>query len=523
MGKTKIRIEQKKNFANLDETHKQIRGSSLLFAGKLVSVGINLIAQVMIVRYLSKTDFGAWGYVLALVAFFQAFSTLGLSRSITRFIPIYHEKDEYEKLFGTIVLVMVTIFAASVIVVTAVFLYPELIAGLVSGNYQPVTLLFIMIFLVPVQAIDVVLLGLFASFTSPKAIFIRKYILEPVLKLSVVLLLVSLGSTVFFLAYGYLAVSIFGVVIYIWIFIRMLRQHGVLKRFKFNTLNIPAKEIFAFTIPLLSSDILAILMLSTDTLILGYFHNTEAVASYQVILPAVRINKMVMTSFAFLFTPLAARFFAKNDYAGINDLYLRIAIWLAVLSFPMFALSFSLAAPLTVTLYGERYADSWVFLNMLAFARYFSASLGFNGLTLTVIGKVKFIMLTDLATALANVVGNLILIPPYGALGAAIATSVSIVIHNILKQLGLKYLGGLHIFDKKYISVYLLLYGSALGLFFLQQYTSLHFYILLPITGLAYLSILRICQKKLDVERTFPELLKIPYMHKILGVKVKQI
>ena len=220
MGKTKIRIEHKKNFANLDETHKQIRGSSLLFAGKLVSVGINLAAQVIIVRYLSKTDFGAWGYVLALVAFFHAFSTLGLNRSITRFIPIYHEKDEYEKLFGTIVLVMVTIFTTSVIVVTAVFLYPELIAGLVSGNYQPVTLLFIMIFLVPVQAIDVVLLGLFASFTSPKAIFIRKYILEPMLKLCVVLLLVSLGSTVFFLAYGYLAVSIFGVVIYIWIFIR---------------------------------------------------------------------------------------------------------------------------------------------------------------------------------------------------------------------------------------------------------------------------------------------------------------
>ena len=53
---------------------KQIRGSSLLMAGKFISVGLNFASQVLIVRYLTKSDYGAWAYTFAIVGFFHGFS-----------------------------------------------------------------------------------------------------------------------------------------------------------------------------------------------------------------------------------------------------------------------------------------------------------------------------------------------------------------------------------------------------------------------------------------------------------------
>ncbi|MEK7730205.1 MAG: hypothetical protein AAB354_17485, partial [candidate division KSB1 bacterium] len=65
-----------------DPTRKQLRGSSLLLGGRMLSVGINFAAQVLLVRHLSTTDFGAWAYALSVVAFCQGFAVLGLDRAI---------------------------------------------------------------------------------------------------------------------------------------------------------------------------------------------------------------------------------------------------------------------------------------------------------------------------------------------------------------------------------------------------------------------------------------------------------
>ena len=59
------------------ETTRQIRGSSLLLIGRSISLGINFLTQVLIVRALTKTDYGAFSYALSIVALGQMVITLG--------------------------------------------------------------------------------------------------------------------------------------------------------------------------------------------------------------------------------------------------------------------------------------------------------------------------------------------------------------------------------------------------------------------------------------------------------------
>jgi len=499
-----------------DVTKRQIRGSSLLLAGRFISLGVNFLAQVLVVRYLSTTDYGAWAYALSVVALCQGFSCLGLDRAVTRFIPIYHEKEEYEKLFGTIFLVLGSILLAGIVIVGALYLWPEQMARLINDKEHALGLLLIMIFLVPVEALDGTLIGLLASFSSPRAIFFRRYVLGPGLKLAVVILLILFKSEVTFLAYGYLAASVLGVLIYVWVLFAVLRGEGLLAKLHLLSVKVPVREVFSFTIPLLTSDLLAAVMLSSNAILLGYFWSLDQVAFFRVVAPLAMLNRSVMTSFALLYTPALARLFARDDKHGMNELYWRTTAWIALLSFPIFAATFSLARPLTVMFYGARYEQSAVILALLSLAYYFDAALGFNGLTLKVAGKLRYIVVINLLAAVANVGVNLLLIPRLGALGAAIGTAGTVIAYNILKQAGLRLISGIRVFDKEYYSFYLTIGVSTVFLAVLALLASGALLLAVPLTVLTSVVVLLVAKKNLKIEETFPELVKVPLMRAIL-------
>ena len=210
-----------------------------------------------------------------------------------------------------------------------------------------------------------------------------------------------------------------------------------------------------FTIPLLTTDLVYIFLNTSDAILLEHFKGLEAVASWRVVQPAAGLNTLVISSFTVLFTPMAARLYARRDRDGVRELYWQTAIWMAVMSFPLFALTFSMAQALTLLLYGHRYEDSWVYMAMLSFGYYFNTALGFNGLTLRIFGVIRYIVVINVLAATTNVVLNLFLIPQFGALGAAIGTTLTLVVHNLLKQAGLRLGTGISIFEWAHLRVYL--------------------------------------------------------------------
>ena len=111
------------------------------------------------------------------------------------------------------------------------------------------------------------------------------------------------------------------------------------------------------------------------------------------------------------------------------------AEWIAVISFPIFLVTFALAEPY-ILLFGERYAQSGLIMAVLAFGYYFNAALGFNADTLRIYGKLRLTVVIDFLAMFVSVGLSLMLIPRYGAVGAAIATSVTLIIYNILNQIG---------------------------------------------------------------------------------------
>jgi O-antigen/teichoic acid export membrane protein len=496
---------------------RQIRGSSLLLAGRVLSRGTNFVIQIVIIRYLSVSDFGAFAYALAMVSMGTTIATFGLDRAVTRFVPMYQERKDYDKLFGTLAIVCGVVVSLGIAIAVGLQLLGSL-SGSILENPQAAAVLRVLIFLVPLQAVDDLLVGLFAVFANPRAIFLRRNVLAPCLKLAVVLLLILTQSTVVFLATGYLAATAVGVAIYVVMLGKELRSKDLLRHFSLRRVQLPWREVFTFTGPLLVSDLVFVVMNSVTVVLLEYYRGLDAVAAYRAQLPIAAVNQMVLVSFATLFTPMAARLYAREDRKGVNDLYWRTAMWIAVLSFPIFALTCSLAGPTTEILLGPRYQDSAVLLALLAFGYYFNAALGFNGLTLKIYGRLRYVVVISLATVVVSLLATLALIPRYGALGAAAGTCMAMVAHNIFKQAGLRLGTGINVFEWRYFRGYLVILCGAAGLWALTWLPGVPAIVSVGFGALASWLVFRCNRHLLDVADTFPEILRLPFARRLLGL-----
>lgn len=498
-----------------DTAHKQIRGSSFFLVGRFLSMGINLSAQLLMVRYLATAEYGALAYALAVVAFFQPFATLGLHEAVSRYVPIYQENGEFPKMLGTILLSISTVFLAGLLIIVAIWSGPAFLTHFMTQEKLPRDLLSILILVVPLDAADELFNSLFASFAATRAIFFRKYILGPSLKLGAVLLLIWLKSTVVFLAYGYLFASAAGIAIYASMLVRLLQEQQLFWLLRSSPLKIPGRELLGFVLPGLSSSLVTVAIHSVNIFILGYLHSMTEVAFYRAVVPVAQLNGVVMASFALLYMPAAARLFAKSDFHGINKLYWQTAAWMSVLSFPVFALTFSFAQPVTEFLYGAQYARSGPILALLSLGSYTNVALGFNLQTLKVLNRLRYIVLVSLIAALVDVGLNLLLVPGYGALGAAIGTTATVLIYNLLMQVGLLPASNFRAFDRRYLPVYLSIAVSAGGIFLVRWFGSPSLHSALLLVGCMSLFVFSVARKQLRIAETFPEILKMPLMRMI--------
>ncbi len=145
--------------------------------------------------------------------------------------------------------------------------------------------------------------------------------MAPGLQLAVVILLIVGQTNVFFLASGYVIAGVLGILFYIVLLLQTFKQQGLFQHFVLRTIQIPVREIFSFSLPLVMSSLVHVLRGALVIMFLEHFHATSEVANFRAVMPVGELNMLVYQSFTVLFMPAAARMFARQEWSGINDLY----------------------------------------------------------------------------------------------------------------------------------------------------------------------------------------------------------
>ena len=135
-----------------------------------------------------------------------------------------------------------------------------------------------------------------------------------------------------------------------------------------------------------------------------------------------------------IFSPVVADLHNKERYPEIESLYKTVTRWILMATLPLFLL-FLFFPTHIMGIFGTEYEVGSVALTILSIAFLIGAGTGPGGQILHMTGKQNIDVFNNVALIIVNVLLNLWLIPPYGILGAAIATAIGLVLLNTVRFL----------------------------------------------------------------------------------------
>jgi O-antigen/teichoic acid export membrane protein len=300
--------------------------------------------------------------------------------------------------------------------------------------------------------------------------------------------------------------------VYVGVFVTVLRERGLLEQLRPSRIILPFRAVFSFSLPLISGELLLLSLNVGGVLILGYFHSAAEVARYRAVFNPARLNSAVLHAFVPLFLPLAARLFVRGDIEGIRRTYWHTGAFVAVLSFPVFALTGPLASQLTVLLFGETYADSGIVLALLSVGYYFGVILGFNTYTLQVCERIRFLVVVNVLVAALNIALSLLLVQEYGAVGVAAANLAALVVLNLVNQWALRKAIGTAFIDRSALRCYAVIFACAVALWAFQALVHPPLIVGVAAAAVASLLVLLASRRAIELADTFPELQRMPLL-----------
>ncbi|MGJ8588287.1 MAG: flippase [Yoonia sp.] len=380
-----------------------------LFFDKVLRMGVGLFLGIWIARYLGPEKFGLWNFALALVGLFSSIASMGLQGIVVR--DIVRAPDQANVTLGTTAALLLLGGAVSYILllITILILRPD--------DTMAKAIVAVLGSIVLFKGSEIAIYWFESQILSKYIIWLQNSSFLVFAAIKVVLVLQNAPLIAFALA------TTFEALVIAFLMLVMLGSRGL--RLRQLQVALPrAKSLLKDSWPLLLSSIAIIIYMKIDQIMLGQMTGDEAVGTYSV---AVRISEVwYFVSIAIVASVFPAILNAKKQNENLylqrlQRLYDLMVLLSVAVALPMTVLSTSLVT----VLFGDPYAEAggilaihiwasiFVFLGVASSRWFLVENLQILSLQRTVMG------------AMINIFLNMIMIPKFGALGAAWATVIS--------------------------------------------------------------------------------------------------
>jgi O-antigen/teichoic acid export membrane protein len=428
---------------------KIAKGTGIVFTGTIIGMLLGFVGRVIIVRYITQSEYGIYCLALVIISIFAAISTLGLSDGSTRYIAYFRGKNEEEKVRGIIYSSIKIAIIASISLAVISFFISDFISVNIFHAPELSTPLKIFSIAIPFTILISVFIAIFRGFDRVDAKVYFQDILRPVLYFIFLIAVVLFGLSFLGVIYAY----VLSIVVTCVVFVIYMMKKSPLSMGRNSVTNPMTKELLFFSVPLLAVSMLSSAMSWTDTLMLGYFKTPDVVGVYNAALPLAHLLPIVLTSMNFIYVPIISQLYSKNLTEEMKRNFAVLTKWIFLWTLPLFFILFLFPDVVLNLLFGSRYIGASVALQILAIGFFCNSSLGFPYSTLLVIGKSKFLMWVFLISVIINIILNIALIPPIGIVGAAIASALSLVVAKILNTTKLYTISTIHPFRTNYLKM----------------------------------------------------------------------
>lgn len=403
-----------------------IRGATGTLTVRLAGTGLAFGLQVLLARLLGLGPYGDYIYAFSLVTLLAVLLKLGLDVVTIRFVPTYWVRSEWGLMRGllrrTVQLQAVSSLAGALLMLLVVWSVRRRLALdlfhtlLVAAPLLPLlTLQFLAE--ARLRALSRVTLG-----RIPQEIF------QPLAVVALVYagLLLSDGGVSAPAAMAYTLTATAAAVV-----LGFVLFWGIVPR----DVNAAAPQHrtrhwmrTAIQLSLVASGFVVIAQI--DVLLAGYFLGTKSAGAYSV---ASRISRLVtfgLTAVNLAVSPMIPTLWAEQRHAELQRLVTLAAAGILLTTLPVAVACAVFGDPL-LSLFGEEFAGARVALIVLVVGRAFSALSGSTSLLLTMTGHQVLVAKVVGASAAVDILLHIVLVPRFGILGAATATTATMVLWNV--------------------------------------------------------------------------------------------
>ena len=399
-----------------------VKGSVIVFTALIASAFVGVLLRKFLGLALGVTEYGLFYAVFALISFFTLFRDLGLGTALVKHIPEFEVKKQFSEIKSSMLFVTIfhVIFASSIALV--LFLLSDQIAIAVFGTEGASPVIKILSIWFLAAGFYIILHRTFLGFQKAAI-----YATIEFLSIFIVFLLaiafigiLGFGTEGVALAYlvGALALAMFGLALF-------MRGYPHILKEKARITKPLVRKLFIFALPVFIGGLGGIILSYMDTLTITVFRTLDEVGLYNAALPTARILQYAPLALATVLLPMISELWARRERKLLEQTLHFLTKFSFMLTIPA-ALVF-IAFPDTVLrlLFSPEFIAGYVALQILAGTMIIITSYTILSYAIVGIGKPFVIAKIVAAMACFNLVGNLLLVPPYGIEGAAVATFAS--------------------------------------------------------------------------------------------------
>ncbi|MDZ8187297.1 MAG: flippase [Nostoc sp. ChiSLP02] len=413
---SKLKIEKLLLLKSHSGLRAIVANTGWLFADRILRMGAGLIVGVWIARYLGVQQYGLFNYAAAFVVLFSPLATLGLDNLVVR--NIVHDSSGKEQILGTTF--WLKLFGG----VGSLLLAVAFISVFRQNDNLTITLVAIFAAGGIFQAFDTIDFW-FQSQVQSKYTVIAKNTAFAIITLVKVILLNMQAPLI---AFAWAALAEIGLSAMGLVLVYKIKGNSLyLWRWSFPI----AKTLLKESWPLILSGVTILIYLKIDQIMLGEMVGDSAVGIYSA---AARISEIwYFIPAAIVSSVSPAIFSAKQSSEELYYQHIKRLMRLMVVIAIAIALPMSFLSGTIITLlFGDGYAAAGQVLTIHIWASLFyfvglAASPWFVSENLTHLSLRRSLM-----GAIINVILNLLLIPRYIGVGAAIATVISYAVGSVL-------------------------------------------------------------------------------------------
>ena len=404
-----------------------IRGTAGVFVLQIMATGLGFVTNILLARFLGATGYGVYSYIFAWLGLLMVVSMFGFGRLLVREIASYQTSSSLGLIHGLLRFVGTRSFLISIAVALITWLATWLFKGYLDPQIFPA--FWIALTILPFLTLSALTDSTFQGFKNIILGRIPQVLIRLPLFIILILVVYWLNPQGFDaidavgLTFVSIAVSFF---VGVWLLYRIIPKQ-ILRE-------VPEYAQHSWlqsALPLLLVAILFEINTRASVIILGTLQGPEAAGIFGVATLITGLISFILISANAALSPVISSLYTAKDMVRLQKIVTRSARLTFIIALG-FAVGLLLFRHQLLLIFGQEFQQSSSVVLILTLGQLVSVASGSVGVLLVMTGYEKNTLVAIAIASVATVGLNLILVPPLGIEGSAIATTTSMILWNVI-------------------------------------------------------------------------------------------